>query len=293
MPLLVGSPHQAKLCVEEVMALKPLKLPRYLPLAAPGDLRHRDLAVVVADLSRHAADESEGTIVALEKGLGALPWKCLDKDGVGVRQRHHEQRHLLPLTGDVDVREAEVDLCLARRMRERHEDFLPGVLPLPDRRFHHRDAAGVVPLCLQPVENPLRRVVLLLGRFLVLLQYLVDPRQVWPQNRFLTLRPTAISGRLGVREHLPERPPVDAVFLAGRPLRQFAGQHPAPDLGPHLHRCIHSSCLALGRGKSRLRRDSPLRDHCTVVRCIFRPTGLPRRALHFSTGVHTRQDSDL
>jgi hypothetical protein len=23
------------------------------------------------------------------------------------------------------------------------------------------------------------------------------------------------------------------------------------------------------------------------VRCIFRPTGLPRRALHFSTGVHT------
>jgi hypothetical protein len=31
-------------------------------------------------------------------------------------------------------------------VRERHEDFLPGVLPLPDRRFHHRDAAGVVPL---------------------------------------------------------------------------------------------------------------------------------------------------
>ena len=92
-----------------------------------------------------------------------------------------------------------------------------------------------------------------------------------------------------MREHLPERPPVDAVFLAGRPLRQFAGQHPAPDLGPHLHRCIHSSCLALGRGKSRLRRDCPLRDHCTVVRCIFRPTGLPRRALHFSTGVHRGQ----
>ena len=24
------------------------------------------------------------------------------------------------------------------------------------------------------------------------------------------------------------------------------------------------------------------------MRCIFRPTGLPRRALHFSTGVHIR-----
>ena len=217
-PFLVGPPHQAKLRIEEVMALEPLKLPRHLSLAAAGDLCHCDLAVVVADLSRHATNESERTIVALEKGLGALPWKCLDKDGVGVRQRHHEQRHLLPLTSDVDVREAKVDLGLARRVRERHEDFLPGVLPLPDRRFHHRDAAGVVPLCLQPVENPLRRVVLLLGRFLVLLQYLVDPRQMWPQNRFLTLRPTAISGRLGVREHLPERSPVDAVFLAGRPL---------------------------------------------------------------------------
>jgi hypothetical protein len=26
------------------------------------------------------------------------------------------------------------------------------------------------------------------------------------------------------------------------------------------------------------------------VRCIFRPTGLPRRALHFSTGVHSFRD---
>ncbi len=59
-----------------------------------------------------------------------------------------------------------------------------------------------------------------------------------------------------------------------------------PDLSPHLHRCIHCSCLALGAGKSRLRRDSPLRDHCAVVPCIFRPGWLSCRALHFSTGVH-------
>jgi len=58
------------------------------------------------------------------------------------------------------------------------------------------------------------------------------------------------------------------------------------NLGPLLHVCIHSSCLALGRGESRLRRDCPDRHRCTVVRCIFRPAGLPRPALHFSTGVH-------
>ena len=45
--------------------------------------------------------------------------------------------------------------------------------------------------------------------------------------------------------------------------------------------------LSVG-GESRLRRDSPDRYRCTVVRCTFRPPGLPRPALHFSTGVHTR-----
>ena len=54
--------------------------------------------------------------------------------------------------------------------------------------------------------------------------------------------------------------------------------------------CIVTSrrCFALGRGISRLRRNSPDRHRCTVVRCIFRPAGLSRPALHFSTGVHTR-----
>jgi hypothetical protein len=80
----------------------------------------------------------------------------------------------------------------------------------------------------------------------------------------------------------------EAVLLAGGSLRQLAGQDPAADFRPDLHVCIHSSCLALVREKSRLRRDSPDRHRCTVVRCIFRPAGLPRRALHFSTGVHTR-----
>ena len=156
------------------MALESLKLPRHLSLAAAGDLCHRDLAVVVADLSRHATDEAEGPIMAFEEGLGALPWKRLNVEGIRIRQRHHEQRHLLPLTGEVDIGEAEVDLGLARWMREGHEDLLPDVLPLPDRRFHHRDAAGVATLGPQPVEDPLRRVVLLLRLLLVLLQHLLD-----------------------------------------------------------------------------------------------------------------------
>lgn len=100
--------------------------------------------------------------------------------------------------------------------------------------------------------------------------------------------PFTVLRRLDLGKHLRERPPVEVVLPAGGTLRQLTGQHPPPDLIPHLHRCVHFSLLAFGRGKSRLRRDSPDRDYGIVVRCIFRPAGISRRELHFSTGVHTR-----
>jgi hypothetical protein len=58
---------------------------------------------------------------------------------------------------------------------------------------------------------------------LVVLQYLVNPVEVRAHHRLLTLYLPAISGWLGMREHLHQRPPVDAVFLARCSLRQLAG----------------------------------------------------------------------
>ena len=88
-----------------------------------------------------------------------------------------------------------------------------------------------------------------------------------------------------------ERPQRDPNIPAKSPMFAIgadARQHSATNLGPLLHVCIHSSCLALGRGKSRLRRDCPDRHRCTVVRCTFRPAFTPEgiEEIHWATGIN-------
>ena len=79
-----------------------------------------------------------------------------------VGQRHHEQRHLGLLAAERDLRLAEVDLGLARPVRQRHEDLGLALLPGPDRVLDDRQAALVAVLVAQPLEDPLGRVPLLL-----------------------------------------------------------------------------------------------------------------------------------
>ena len=97
-----------------------------------------------------------------QEGLRALPGKDLDEDGSRVGQRHHEQGDLGLLAGQPDRRLAEVDLGLARRMRQRQKDFLARLLPGPHRVLHDGLAALVTMLVAQPLEDPLGRVSLLL-----------------------------------------------------------------------------------------------------------------------------------
>ena len=100
------------------MALEPEELAGQLTTAAAGDLGDRHATVVVTDAGRDGAKEFERPPVAFLEGLGAFPRERLDEDGVRVGQRHHEQRHLGSLAGQIDVGEAEVDLRFARRMRQ-------------------------------------------------------------------------------------------------------------------------------------------------------------------------------
>ena len=90
----------------------------------------------------------------------------------------------------------------------------PPGLPLLHGVLRRRVTAGVAPFDLQPVEDPLRRVPLLLWLLLVLLQHLVDPCRVRAQHRLLTTRSSPISRWLHVHEHLHQRSPVDAVLPA-------------------------------------------------------------------------------
>ena len=121
-----------------------------------------------------------------QERLGAFAGKRLDEDRARVRQRHHEQRHLRLLAGQPDRRFAEVDLGLARRMRQRQEHLLVRLLPRADRVLDDRLAAGEAVLVPQPLEDPLGRVPLLLRRLPVVLQDLVDDRQ---ERLELRLRP--------------------------------------------------------------------------------------------------------
>ena len=119
LPLLIGPADQAEVGLEQIMALQPEELARQLPATAAGDLGDRHAAVVVADADRHGAKELKRSSVTFLKGLRAFSGERLDEDGVRVRQRHHEQRHLGPLARQIDVGEAEVDLRFARWMRQR------------------------------------------------------------------------------------------------------------------------------------------------------------------------------
>src|ERR1700674_2803199 len=130
MPLLIGAAHQAEVMLEDVMALQAQKLLGELPLAALEDLDHRDGRVIVADPPRNAAEEFKGLAMPLQERLGAFPWEHLDEDRDRIRQRHHEQRHLLRLARYRHGGFAKIDLSLARRVRQRQEHFPPRLLPL-------------------------------------------------------------------------------------------------------------------------------------------------------------------
>src|SRR3984885_13850820 len=205
------------------MALQPQKLPGQLPLTAGEHLDHGDGRVVVADPLGDAPEELEGSAMSFQEGLRALSRKNLDRDRPGVRQRHHEQGDLGLLAGQLDRRLAEVALGLTRRMRQRQKDFLARLLPCPDRVLHHGLATLVTVFIAESLEDPLRRVPLLLRRLAVAGEGLVNDRQERVQ---LPLRPwlaLPVTRRLLVGQDLLQRVPTQTVLAARATLAQLAG----------------------------------------------------------------------
>ena len=79
----------------------------------------------------------------------------------------------------------EIGLCVAGRVRQRHEHLLPTALLLPDVVLDDRVAAGEAVLVAQAVEDALRRVTLLSRLLRIIAQDLIDdPR------KGIELRPT-------------------------------------------------------------------------------------------------------
>ncbi len=103
--------------------------------------------------------------------------------GVAMRQVEHKETGFLLDTADHHHRLAEVRLCMAGRMRQRHEHLLAALLSLAHVILDDRVAAGEPAFGTQPVEHSLGRMALLARNRQVLIQPMIDGR-----NKCIQLR---------------------------------------------------------------------------------------------------------
>ena len=99
---------------EQIVGLQFTEGPRALAPAVSQDARHRQLAVVVEDRTRHPAEELEADVVPFAEGFAGLGRISLHQASVAVRQIHREEVDFAFLTCDYRERFAEVDLRVSR-----------------------------------------------------------------------------------------------------------------------------------------------------------------------------------
>ena len=143
----------------------------------------------------------------------------------------------LPVEDDLGV--AEVGLGLAGLVGQGDEDLGGGEPPGADGVLDDGQAARVAVLGLEPVEDPLGGVPLLLGCLLVVLEDLMDDGQEGIEDRGPLRLGAAVARRLGVVEDLLEGLPVDLVLAAGGSPAEAIDEDATADLGPVFHVGIH------------------------------------------------------
>ena len=135
---------------------------------------------------------------------------------------------------------AEIELCFARRVRQRHEDFRRLLLVPPDLVTNSADPAGVFVLVAEPLEDALARVALLPVLLLVGFQNRVNDRNEPSDHRLVPFAFLAMLGRLLLTEDLLDRPKVEVVLLDRLAAAHPAGEHVAADSRPLVHIVKHS-----------------------------------------------------
>ena len=229
--------------LEEKVTLEPQELSGHLAFAAANNLGNGDLGIVIADPRRNTIQEREDAGMALQKGLRALPWKGLNVDRIGIRERHHEQRHLRLFAVEEHVGKPEIDLSFSGPVTQRQKDFALLLFPGRHRFLDDRFAAFVPMLVAETFKDTLAGVTLFPMNLPVTLQDLVNDRQERFQLRWP--RPTPpIARRFRVRENLLERIPMNPRLGARSTLADLVAQDPATDLSPFLHIREHP-CLLL------------------------------------------------
>src|ERR1700730_7911019 len=113
-----------------------------LALAVAKNARHCDFEIIVQNRDRHATEKGKCRDVPIEKSLGRLRRIGLD-EGVRLRQVEAKDMQLHANAADDADAFAEVDLRMARRMGERHENLARSGAGDPNVVPYDRIAAGV------------------------------------------------------------------------------------------------------------------------------------------------------
>ena len=125
--------------------------------------------------------------------------------GIAVWQIEHEEVRLLLHTADLDQSLAEISLCVAGGVRQRHEHLPAALIPLPDVILDDRVASGEAMLFAKAVEHTLRRMALLARNRPVPFQPAIDDRYERFQLRSPHRGAATVTGRHRIRQHLANR----------------------------------------------------------------------------------------
>jgi hypothetical protein len=150
----------------------------------------------------------------------------------------HIHRQIVSLLFDAGYHNqclAEVYLCLARRMGQRHK-HLPGAeLFATNIVLHDRVAAREPVFFLQPLEDPLRRMPLLNRPLLVIAQNGIDDTQPRAELGLLDRLLALVTWRHSVLQHLPHCVSRQAKLSGHRTLTLALDSYRSPNSSVDLH----------------------------------------------------------
>src|ERR1700730_10393868 len=178
-----------------------------LALAVAQNAHHCDFEIIVQNRQRYAAEKGKCRDVPVKKSFRRLRRIGLDEAGVRMRQVEAEHMQLHPYAADDANAFAEVDLRMARRMGQRHEDLARPAAGDPNVILHYGITAGKTVFEPQPFENPLRGVPVLRRCRLVGLQNRVDYRYEQSELRPLRSLGSHIAGPKAGPRRSRERTP--------------------------------------------------------------------------------------
>ena len=191
-----------------------------------------------------------------------------------MRQVKSEEVDLALYTTDDADRFTKVCLSMPRRMHQRHKHLLSPLTPAGHVILHNRDAAREAVFVPKPLEDPFRRMQLLLRPRFVVPENAVDHWNKWIKLRLRRRLLAHVTRRHRELHHLVHSPRINPEPARCRPLAQSLNSNRMPHLQIEIH-VLHPSPSAESKAKGYL-----LLDFYSGA------TGLPGR---FSEGLLLRR----